>query len=147
VQRHARDRRYECRTMNTKIYGGLALVFALALGTAPAVSQAASAYDSSQTLHANYNTSIESLFGFDYPWTGTLQLTYNSDGIINGYYRPAGDMQFIPVTGGRDGREIWLDIGNSARLHVTGTLENGAIVGSAFDSRDNHQYKFSATPG
>jgi hypothetical protein len=117
----------------------------LALCAAPAASYAASAYSSNQAVHADFNTSIQSIYGFDYPWTGTLQLTINPDGIINGYYRPADNMEFIPVTGGRHGDDIWLDIGSRGRLHVTGTLQNGTISGAAFDSSDNKQYKFSAT--
>lgn len=131
--------------MFTKILRGAALAGAVALAGAPAISQAATAYSQTQPVHVNYNTSIQSLFGFDYPWTGTLQLTINPDGIINGYYRPADNMAFIPVTGGRNGKNVWLDIGSNARLHVNGTLENGQIVGSAVDERSFKQYKFSAT--
>ena len=131
--------------MFTKILRGSALLFAVALAGAPTVSQAATAYSATQPVHVNYDTSMQSLFGFDYPWTGTLQLTINPDGIINGYYRPADNMAFIPVTGGRDGQNVWLDIGGRGRLHVTGTLQNGKIAGSAFDERSFKQYKFSAT--
>jgi hypothetical protein len=132
--------------MITNIYRGAALVFAMALGATSAISHAASAYSSNQAVHENFNTSIQSLFGLDYPWTGTLQLTFNPDGIINGYYRPADNMQFIPVTGGRNGHDIWLDIGSTGRLHVNGTLENGNISGAAFDPDSKRQYKFNATP-
>jgi hypothetical protein len=112
---------------------------------APAVSQAAVAYSAQHAVHVNYNTSISPIFGFGYPWTGTLQLTLNSDGIINGYYRPADNQAFIPVTGGRDGQSVWLDIGQMGRLHVTGTLQNGKIAGTAWDDRTQEQYKFNAT--
>lgn len=79
------------------------------------------------------------------PWTGTLQLTINPDGIIQGYYHPAGDeTAFIPVTGGRNNDRIWLDIGNRGRLHIEGTLHNGVITGSAFNDDSSQPYDFSA---
>jgi len=46
--------------------------------------------------------------------------------------------------GGRDGDQVWLDIGRTGRLHVSGTLQNGAITGGAFDERTHETYKFTA---
>ena len=131
--------------MNTNIIRGAALAVVVALTAAPAISRAATAYDVNQAVHVNYNTSIAPFFGFGYPWSGRLQLTMTPDGIINGFYRPDGDQSFIPVTGGRNGENVWLDIGQTGRLHVTGTLQRGQIVGTAFDERTDDQYKFSAT--
>jgi hypothetical protein len=87
---------------------------------------------------------MQSVMGLDTPWTGTLQLTINSNGIIQGYYHPAYQIAFIPVTGGRDGDNVWLDIGSAGRLHVNGTLHNGTIVGSAVDERTHTPYSFTA---
>jgi hypothetical protein len=131
--------------MVTKIFRGALLAAALALIAAPAISQAATAYNSSQTVRVNYDTSIQPLFGFGGPWTGTLQLTFNPDGIISGYYRPADNQNFVTVTGGHNGKDIWLDIGQSGRLHVNGTLQNGTITGSAYDDHFKDQFKFNAT--
>lgn len=131
--------------MNTTILRGAAFAVALALAGAPAISNGATAYNTNETLHVDYNTSIAPLFGFGYPWSGKLQLTITPDGIINGYYRPDDNQAFIPVTGGRDGQNVWLEIGQMGRLHVTGTLQRGRIVGTAFDERTNDQYKFNAT--
>ncbi len=92
----------------------------------------------------DYATSILPITGFGYPWTGTLQVTFHPDGIIQGYYRPADNNAFVPVTGGQSGDNVWIDIGQSGQLHVTGRLQEGRIVGTAFDSRTNDQYRFSA---
>ncbi|HZZ65203.1 MAG TPA: hypothetical protein VFE17_06890 [Candidatus Baltobacteraceae bacterium] len=131
--------------MKYTILRGAGFALALALAGAPAVSHAATAYTTgTQPVRVNYSTSISPLFGLGYPWSGTLQLTLNPDGIINGYYRPADNQEFIPVTGGRDGRNVWLDIGQMGRLHVTGTLDNGRITGTALNERTNEQFKFNA---
>jgi hypothetical protein len=129
--------------MSTKILSSAALVIAAAFAGVPAISQAATA-QATAPVHATYNTSLESIYGLPSPWTGTLQLTINPDGIIQGYYRPADNNAFIPVTGGRDGDQVWLDIGNSGRLHVNGVLQNDVITGGAIDLRTHEAYKFSA---
>ncbi len=131
-------------TMITNIFRAAALATIVTIAGMPAVSQAAVGYDTNP-VHVKYDTSIAPIAGFGYPWTGTLQLTINPDGIINGYYRAAGNGSFIPVTGGRDGKNVWLDIGQSGRLHVTGTLHEGTIAGTAFDQRNLAQYKFNAS--
>jgi hypothetical protein len=129
--------------MSTKILSSAALVIAAALAGVPAISQAATA-QATVPVHATYNTSLESIYGLPSPWTGTLQLTINPDGIIQGYYRPADNNAFIPVTGGQNGDQVWLDIGNRGRLHVNGVLQDGAITGGAIDERTHEAYKFSA---
>lgn len=123
-----------------------AFVLALAFIAAPAVAGATTAV-SSQPVHVEYSTSMSPLIGFGYPWTGRLQLTLNPDNIISGYYRPADNNEYVPVTGGRNGDNVWLDIGTSGRIHVTGKLQNGVINGTAYDQRSHDAYKFSATVG
>lgn len=130
--------------MFTKLFRGAAFIGVLAVAT-PALALAVPAYQSSHAVKVNYNTAIEPLLGFGGPVTGTLQLTFNPDGIINGYYRPYGDGSFVQVTGGREGNDIWIDIGERARLHINGTLDKGNITGTAFDQRTQEQYKFRAT--
>jgi hypothetical protein len=130
--------------MITNILRAGAVAAALAIVGTPAISSAATAYAPNKPVHVNYDTSIQNLYGFDYPWSGTLQLTFNPDGIITGYYRPADNGDLVPVTGGRNGENIWLDIGRSGRLHVTGTLQNGTIAGAAFEEGTMRQYKFNA---
>ncbi|HLI95660.1 MAG TPA: hypothetical protein VKT72_06185 [Candidatus Baltobacteraceae bacterium] len=111
---------------------------------APSVSQAA-VTQAQAPVHATYETSmVPVLHAFDGPWTGTLKLTFNPSGIIQGYYNPADQMAFIPVTGGRDGDNVWFDIGTNGRLHVNGTLQNGSIVGGAIDERTHETYDFTA---
>ena len=61
-------------------------------------------------------------------YEGTLDLTIDSRGLVNGYYRPDGGT-FIQVTGGVDGTSVWLDFGFMGHVHVTGTFEQGQIVG------------------
>jgi hypothetical protein len=59
---------------------------------------------------------------------GVLALTVSSDGIVQGNYRPQ-DGNFRTVTGGLDGRHIWLDIGSFGRFRVIGTFERGVLKG------------------
>jgi hypothetical protein len=126
--------------MSTKIIQSAAFVVAAALTGVPVISHAATA----QATHVNYETSLSSIYGLPSPWTGTLQLTINPSGIIQGYYRPADNAAFIPVTGGQNGDQVWLDIGSSGRLHVNGVLKNGVITGGAIDERTKEAYNFSA---
>lgn len=121
-----------------------AFVLALAFIGAPAIATATTA-SASAPVQVEYNTSISPLVGIGYPITGRLQLTLNADNIINGYYRPADNNAYIPVTGGRDGNNVWLDIGDRGRMHVTGTLQNGVITGTAYNDGSNDAYKFSAS--
>jgi hypothetical protein len=129
--------------MINKILPSAALVIAAALAGVPAISQAATA-QATVPVHATYETTLQSIYGLPSPWTGTLQLTINPDGIIQGYYRPADNNAFVDVTGGQTGDRVWLDIGGSGRLRVNGVLQNGVITGGAIDERTQETYKFSA---
>lgn len=131
--------------MLTRILFGAAFVAVLALAGTPMRSTAATSYDASQPVRVDYSTRIEPLHGFGGPFTGTLQLTFNPDGILNGYYRPADNNNFVAVVGGRNGQDVWMDIGRNGDLHVTGTLQNGEIVGTAFEHNGLDQFKFTAT--
>lgn len=130
--------------MTTKILQAAAFALAASLASAPAISQAATA-SSNAPVRQTYQTSLRSLYGLPSPWTGTLQLTMNPDGIIQGYYHPADDYtKFIPVEGGRNGDQVWLDIGHAGRLHVSGTIKNDNISGAAIDETTMQQYAFTA---
>lgn len=120
-----------------------ALAAAAALSAVPAVSQAAVS-STTQAVHANYDTTFGPIMGFAVPWSGKLQLTFTPDGIIQGYYRPDDNGAFVPVTGGRQGDSVWLDIGRSGNLRVTGTVQNNRIVGAAVDDRTQQEYAFNA---
>lgn len=130
--------------MSTKFIRTAAFALAAALAGVPALSQAATT-NATTPIHQTYETSMQSIDGLGAPWTGTLQITFNADGIVQGYYHPADNMSaFIPVTGGRNGNAVWLDIGRSGRLHVNGVLDNGVITGGAIDQSTQQAYKFSA---
>ncbi len=130
--------------MNTKLIRTAAFAAALALMGAPAISQAATTQPVTP-VQTTYQTSLEPIGGLGAPWTGNLQITIHPDGIIQGYYHPAGDsIAFIPVTGGRTGDHVWLDIGRMGRLHVQGILKNDAITGTAIDESSNEGYDFTA---
>jgi hypothetical protein len=130
--------------MFTKILKSAALVLAAALAGAPAISQAATSQQTAP-IQATYNTAIQSVYGSSVPWTGTMQLTINPDGIIQGYYHPADNpTAFIQVNGGRNGDHVWLDIGRTGHLHVIGDFQNGVITGGAIDQTTQQEYKFSA---
>jgi hypothetical protein len=78
-------------------------------------------------------------------YDGVLRLRISPDGIVQGTYQPS-DGGLVSVTGGLDGRQIWLDVGNGIRaLHLTGTFRNGVLRTTAaipgpdlyeFDSAD-----------
>jgi hypothetical protein len=132
------------RTMITKILRSAALVGAVALAGVPAVTQAAST-PAQNPVHITYQTTMQTLPLPSGPWTGSLQLTFQPDGIIQGWYHPSDDATaFIPVTGGRDGDSVWFDIGRNGTLHVTGTIRNDEITGGAIDQRSEQQFSFSA---
>jgi hypothetical protein len=129
--------------MLQKFYKIAAFAAAAALAGVPAISQAVTT-DQSTAQRVSYDTSITPINGLEAPWNGTLKITINPDGIIQGYYHPAYEVSFIPVTGGRNGDSVWMDIGSRGRIRVNGTLQNGKIVGSAYDQNSNTPYKFIA---
>lgn len=102
---------------------------------------AASAQD--QTEH--YNIAIFNALTHDYPVTGTMDITYHADGIVRGYYHPAGLPSFVPITGGRTGDSIWLTIGTQGRWTLNGHFHDGKITGSATSSQRHFPYSFVAT--
>ncbi|MEO6914073.1 MAG: hypothetical protein ABI182_08655 [Candidatus Baltobacteraceae bacterium] len=126
---------------------------ALALIVLPVTARAA---DQTSTT---YSTALTQQFGSPYPYSGKLQIRISDDGIVSGYYRPADNQSFETVTGGRSGDQIWLNIGQSGDLQITGNFVKGAIVGSAFASVASNfasvgpfasiqptQFNFVATP-
>src|ERR1019366_8729982 len=115
---------------------------ALMLGIATATTLADSP---SPMLH--YDTSLTELYGSIAPYSGTLDLRIDANGIVAGYYHPETLPSFVLVTGGRTGNKIWLDIGTSGQMHVTGEINNGVISGSAISSdAEGTFYRFNATP-
>lgn len=115
---------------------------ALLVGFATAVTLA----DTPATSY-HYNTALTELYGSPSPYSGTLDLRIDADGIVNGYYHPEDPASFVQVTGGRDGNRIWLDIGQKGEIHVSGTIVNGTITGQAVYSDDQSGlYAFKATP-
>lgn len=130
--------------MNKHFLRAGAFLAAASMASLPAISQAATA-TSTQPVQVKYDTKIGPIMGFAVPWTGALQLTINPDGIIQGYYRPADNNAFVPVTGGRNGDSVWLDIGTMGHMHVSGTFKDGAITGAAIDETTSREYSFDAT--
>jgi len=84
---------------------------------------------------------------------GTMHLRIAADGKIQGDYRPGGGRLF-DVVGGLTGEKIWLNIGYTRVIHLTGTYENGKIVGYTYIDEPNAAvlpnvpriYEFDATP-
>jgi len=106
-----------------------ALALALALGcSVPALAISAIP---SHAVTIQYATRIVPSFGVG-EYDGTMRLTLNPDGIINGFYIPDSGGPRL-VTGGIDGDHIWLDIGFMGGLHITGQFKDGhRIVGYTF---------------
>lgn len=95
----------------------------------------------------HYDTAMTQIYGSIAPYSGTMDLHIDASGIVRGYYHPESVTSFIVVTGGVDGKNIWLDIGRDAKIHVSGTLVNGVISGQAINSDDESTiYSFQATP-
>jgi hypothetical protein len=61
---------------------------------------------------------------------GTLQLTFNANGIISGTYRPDFGSP-IPVTGGRESQRLWLDFDTTGRVRVMGEFTRRGFVASS----------------
>ncbi len=72
------------------------------------------------------------------PYSGILKIKIAPDGIISGTYvsnsiRPdPSNGKIISVTGGLTGTNIHLSFGMSGNVRVTGTFQNGHIVGTAY---------------
>lgn len=97
------------------------------------------------TAH-RYATTMTGLYGNYGPLSGSLTLRIYNDGIVQGTYATYDGPQFIPVTGGLNGNNIWFDIGMQGRIHVDARIQrNGRIVGSAI-ARNLIQYSFVAQP-
>ncbi len=95
----------------------------------------------------HYTVALTEFYGPAVPYVGSLDLTFETDGVVLGSYQPASVRSFVPVNGGLDGTHIWLDIGRSGAMHVTATIDrDGRIHGEAWDDGSNKQYKFVATP-
>jgi hypothetical protein len=95
----------------------------------------------------HYNVAIWNPITNAYPVTGTMDLTFHSDGIVRGYYHPAGLPSFVPITGGRQGDHIWLTIGRQGAWQLDGRFHDGKITGSAIDEHpgfDRNIDKFGA---
>jgi hypothetical protein len=112
--------------VNTTRFAALALGALLA--AIPALGFAAQAV-TNKTV--DYETAVKPIDSLAYPLTGTLQIRTSSDGIITGYYRPADNNDFIPVTGGVTGDHVWIDIGRNGAMRIQGQFKTGNIVGSA----------------
>jgi hypothetical protein len=102
-----------------------ALLAALAL---PLASQAATT-TSAPAQHYQLQTRLsDALHAGEYD--GQLALTVYPSGIVQGTYRPS-DGGFRTVTGGLDGKNIWLEIGMQHPLRLTGTFTNGVLATTA----------------
>jgi hypothetical protein len=104
----------------------LAVSAALALAGALPVVASAETQAAPPTLPHAYYLNVVSSQEFDAgEYDGTMRLTVNPDGIINGTYQSTDQGGPKIVAGGvsPNGR-VWLDIG---RMHLTGTFINGVL--------------------
>ncbi len=110
---------------------------------APAPAYAAMTYTGRTVV---YSTSLQPINqNIAYPVTGSLHISMSKDGIVSGFYRTDDNIsQFIPVSGGINGSNVFLLIGATHPTRVTGTYENGTIVGTAVTA-GNGLFKFAAT--
>jgi hypothetical protein len=121
---------------------GLALAATLLALALPASAFAAAAQPTTQS----YTTTLSdwNYGGMAYPYAGQLKLQVSPDGIISGWYTNDNTLLPVPVIGGRNGDNLWLDIGDMGRLHVNAHLQDGKLVGTA--RQGLHLFDFNANP-
>jgi hypothetical protein len=112
------------RTMNKTMRIATATAGLLAVFALPLVAQAATT-TSAPAQHFNLQTRMFDRYHAG-EYDGQLVLTIYPNGIVQGTYRPS-DGGVRTVTGGVDGENIWLDIGQSRPLHWTGTFIKGVL--------------------
>lgn len=79
-------------------------------------------------------------------YQGLLSLTIYPSGIVQGLYRPS-DGGFRTVTGGIDGKNIWLDIGMTRPLHLNGTFNDGKLdMVAAIPSPNTYTFEATQVP-
>ncbi|MEA2689183.1 MAG: hypothetical protein QOD51_1790 [Candidatus Eremiobacteraeota bacterium] len=110
--------------MTNTIRTAVAAAGILATAALPLASQAASTTNAAPQRYTLQTQLTDSHHVGAYE--GTLALTIYPSGIVQGTYRPA-DGGYSSVTGGLTGKDIWLDLGQRGRLHLTGTFENGVL--------------------
>jgi hypothetical protein len=128
--------------------GATATVMAMLTGTAAAISHKPSALTTYHTAFVQQSPNGAGQV------EGTMHLRIASNGVIQGDYRPAGGRLQDVVGGLTDGDQIWLNIGETRVIHLTGTYQAGKIV--AFTYLDDtgswilpdvpRQYEFDAAP-
>ena len=109
-----------------------AAALAAALAAIMAAPVAASAPTTTTT--ASYSTALTQVEPVSAPgeFDGTLKLTVTPDGIVNGYYFPADEGTIVPVVGGEQNGQYWMDIGGNTRLHIYAKAgADGSLVGTA----------------
>jgi len=124
-----------------------AIAIAIGAGAAAPRSVRAATVQQTHSVTKTYQTTFQLDSGRSVAFAGgILRLTLSKEGYINGDYNPPGTGALIPVVGGRNGADVWFDIGTATRTtHVTGTLQGDSIFGYAVEP-DGSQYRFSATP-
>ncbi len=112
----------------------LALAALFALGSATQASAAQSVAPGVTTGRSiEYDWVLTPRYGVG-QYDGTLRIKITPDGIVS----------FQVVSGGVSGNQIWLDFGLNGPVHMTGTIENGKIVGYSWLERQD--FTFTATP-
>jgi hypothetical protein len=104
----------------------LAVTAAIAISGAIPVAASAETQAAPPALPQAYYLNVVSSQEFNAgEYDGTMRLTVNPDGIINGTYQSTDQGGPKNVTGGLapNGR-VWLDIG---RMHLVGTFVNGVL--------------------
>ena len=105
-----------------------ALAAAASLSAAPAASMAQTQSDAKTYTTILTENGPMQLGGY---FTGTLEITISSDGIVNGWYIP-DYRSFVSVTGSDKNGKLWLNVGDAGRLQIRADIQkDGRIVGSA----------------
>jgi hypothetical protein len=124
----------------------------LATFTIACVAQSAFGATVATSRTVNYRVAMRLQNSRAVPFTGKLELRYDSHGIVNGIYR--GDSarpdpaygKYIPVSGGVSGKNLTLNFGATGDFRIQATVEtNGELIGSGI-SRNNKRYAFHAIP-
>jgi hypothetical protein len=133
---------------NNRICGAI-LAAAVASGTCGAAVAAETTdhvtVQRADELSVGRSTFATTFVSVDHPrgaLEGSLNLTVGRDGTILGYYRAAGSANLLDVTGGVDGRNVYIDIPGFS--HITGQVGSGGIVGYTYFAGE--MQRFTAKP-
>ena len=133
--------------MDYRISRVAAAVGALALALAPTVPALAASTSPADVLppgNYTFDTFLTPQYFGAGSFEGDLRIQVAANGTISGHFRNLDVGMFRTVTGGEDGKEIWLDLGTSSSPLLNLRYEGGKLVGGIYST--GQPYSFVASP-